>query len=201
MKNATDFWNNFKQSVTLKLFTIGFLVLILLIPTGMIKNLVQEREALMHEVVNEVTHKWGNEQTISGPYMVVPYIEQVMVDDGVKEVKQYLHILPEKLDISGELYPQERYRSIYKVVVYKSLLRFSGHFILPSLEDLDISPEAVLWSESVVNIGIPDMRGINQQITIKLGEDEYPANPGIKYSYAVKSGVNISVYIAKRFAF
>ena len=193
MKNTTDFWNNFKHSITLKLFTIGFLVLILLIPTGMIKSLVNEREALMHQVVNEVTSKWGNEQTISGPYLVVPFLEQVKVEDEIKEVKQYLHILPEKLNISGEMFPQERYRSIYKVVVYKSMLTFSGHFILPSLENLDISPDMILWEEALINIGIPDMRGINQQIVLTLGEKEYIANPGIKHSDAVNSGVNMEV--------
>jgi len=193
MKNTGDFWNSFKESITLKLFMIGFLVLILLIPTSMIRNLVMERETLMNEVVNEVTSKWGNEQTISGPYLVVPYLEQIKVDDEMKKVRQYLHILPEELFISGKMFPKERYRSIYKVVVYKTDLQFSGHFSLPSLQSMNISPESVVWSEAVVNIGIPDMRGINQQIILTINQREIAANPGIKFSDAVKSGVNMPV--------
>ena len=57
----------------LRLFSVGFLALLLLIPIGMISNLVSERQLRRESVLGEVTSKWGNAQTLTGPALVVPY--------------------------------------------------------------------------------------------------------------------------------
>ena len=48
-----------RESTTFKVFMIGFLVLILLIPAGMIRSLVRERERRQGQVANEIGAKWG----------------------------------------------------------------------------------------------------------------------------------------------
>ena len=42
-----------------KLGSIGFLMLMFMIPTSMIKSLIHEREMRSNDVVNEVSSKWG----------------------------------------------------------------------------------------------------------------------------------------------
>ena len=57
----------------LKMVTIGFLILILLIPENMVESLIQERSFAREGVIAEVSSKWGNEQTLTGPILTIPY--------------------------------------------------------------------------------------------------------------------------------
>ena len=55
-----DRLNNWaRNSVTLKLLTVGLLVLILLIPASMVNSLIMERESIRDNAVEEVSAKWA----------------------------------------------------------------------------------------------------------------------------------------------
>ena len=54
----------------LKIGVIFILVLILLVPTYMVKELIHEREVIQQSAIDEVSSKWGNGQTITGPYVL-----------------------------------------------------------------------------------------------------------------------------------
>ncbi|NOS90579.1 MAG: cell envelope integrity protein CreD, partial [Cyclobacteriaceae bacterium] len=56
-----------KESVTIKLLSIGFLLLILMIPASWIESLIIERQTRAESVVGEISEKWSGEQTLSGP--------------------------------------------------------------------------------------------------------------------------------------
>ena len=76
-----SFWQ--KNKLMLKSFFIGFLILVLLIPTFSIMFLVQDRESRRNEVVKEVSSKWASAQTLTGPFLVVPYFIEEKDDKGV----------------------------------------------------------------------------------------------------------------------
>jgi inner membrane protein len=57
--------NWLKQSISIRLFTIGILILLLLIPVSMVESLISERESRQEEAIEEVSSKWGEEQTLS----------------------------------------------------------------------------------------------------------------------------------------
>ncbi|MBK7376260.1 MAG: inner membrane CreD family protein [Chitinophagaceae bacterium] len=59
----------------IKSFFIGFLVLALLIPTFLIIYLVNERKERKQEVTREISNKWSAAQTITGPFLIIPYHE------------------------------------------------------------------------------------------------------------------------------
>ncbi|MFA9290312.1 MAG: inner membrane CreD family protein [Solirubrobacteraceae bacterium] len=48
--------------------------------------------------------------------------------EKIIQLKEYLHILPSQLNISGNINPEKRYRGIYEIVVYNSKLKISGTF-------------------------------------------------------------------------
>lgn len=50
--------SRFRASLTVKMFTIGFLILILLIPLFFIQNLIQERAYRKESTINEINKKW-----------------------------------------------------------------------------------------------------------------------------------------------
>jgi inner membrane protein len=182
--------NYIRKSATLKIFTIGLLVLVLLIPAAMINSLIYERESRKNAVVAEISEKWGSSQTITGPFVTIPY--KIIVRDEKEKVTistGYLHLLPETLDISGDIKPEVRYRSIFEAVLYNVQLNVQGTFRLPPLAQLNIDPANILWDKSFFSIGITDMRGIQNSIIVRLNNEDYACDSGLKTTDIASSGV------------
>ncbi len=183
-----------RQSVTVKFVIIGILTLILLIPASMIRNLVRERQQTRDEVIGEISSKWGEGQIITGPVISVPFKEIVKQKDVPDTYTiHYAHFLPDMLDIHGELIPEVRYRSIYKVVLYKSKLKFSGTFTRPDFSGWKIDPGLILWDEAFISMGIPDMRGIKERVVIDLNGKSLEVNPGVPSRDIIHSGISALV--------
>src|SRR6188768_3353242 len=91
-----------QESIMVKLFSIGFLILILLIPSAWIEDLIRERQNRSDQVIQEVADKWSGSQTISGPILVIPFKKQEIIDRGKegKEIREHVEkafFLPETL--------------------------------------------------------------------------------------------------------
>ena len=87
--------NWIKNSVTLKLFTITILVLLLLIPSSMIKSIISERELLSETTTAEVSEKWAGGQVITGPILTIPLLYEYTENEKTAEIIKHFHILPE----------------------------------------------------------------------------------------------------------
>lgn len=181
------------QSVSVKIFVVGMLALFLLIPAAMIRSLILERQANSEEVVREISSKWGNEQTIAGPIISVPYMRRSIVDGKQVVMRDYAHFLPDQLNITGKMEPEIRYRGIYKVIVYTADLQFSGNFRHPDFSEWKISPNDILWDEAFVSLGIPDMRGIKNDLKINFNGVDYEVTPGLDNQDIIKQGVSARV--------
>jgi len=94
------------NSVTLKLIVIIFLTLFLLIPQSMIKSIIREREQLHATATHDVSSKWANTQQIDGPILSIPFMYEVEKNDEVSEMTKLWHVLPEQLDIKGNIEPK-----------------------------------------------------------------------------------------------
>jgi len=186
------------NSVSIKLASIGFLILILLIPGSMIQSLIYERESNREATIQEISAKWGNEQTVVGPVLNIPFKRSFLDANGKANiVKDYVHILPDKLNIEGTLNPEKRYRGIYEVVVYNSNLNFSGEFPKITAAYLNMNDAEILWEDAFVSIGIPDMRGIKENIFVTWNGKKSTANPGIETKNISASGVSCAVNITE----
>jgi inner membrane protein len=181
------------QSVTFKLLSIGILILILLIPQSMINSLIIERENRMRTTVQEVTSKWSGSQTISGPFLVVPYKTYVKQEDEkeVKTIVKYATFLPDSLNLHSVIHPEERYRGIFKVVVYKTQLSITGNFPKPDFSKWDIAEADILWSRAMLNVGISDLRGIEKEVTLVSGGSTLPFLPGTSMQRLTQSGIHL----------
>lgn len=185
-----------QQNLYLKVLVIVIIILILFIPTLMIRGLISEREQTQSTAINEVSSKWGNAQTITGPFISIPYyrfVKEISPKDSTEQivqVKEYLHILPSKLDISGQINPEKRTRGIYEVVVYDSKLELSGTFDSIDLALLDIDPQNVLFDKAEFVVGISDLRGLEKQVDLFWDKDTLSFNPGVSANDVVNSGMN-----------
>ncbi|MCI5192960.1 MAG: cell envelope integrity protein CreD [Candidatus Electrothrix sp. AU1_5] len=180
-----------RTSATLKIIAIGILVLVLQIPASMISSVMYERESRRNTVVQEINSKWGWSQTVTGPFFTIPFKE--FYTDRNKEEKvriKYFHLLPEQLTITGAVTPHIRYRSLYEAVLYTTQLKVSGRFTVPPLAQLTISPENILWDKALFSIGISDMRGIQEQITVTWNGVTHEVTPGLQTKDIASAGVS-----------
>ena len=184
-----------KGSIGVRLVIIGVLILALLIPSAFVRTLVRERANRRREAIQEITAKWSTKQVIGGPLITIPYTETWKDEEGVtKTVTKYLQVLPETLNIEGEIYPEIRYRGIYQAVVYNTRLDLSGEFSFGRLQTLNIPLDQVLWDDAFISVNISDMRGINEYVELKWGEEAVLFEPGIKRGNELfDSGISVRI--------
>ena len=171
----------------------------LLIPASMVTGLIRERQHRRDAVVKEISQKWGNSQTITGPFLTVPFKIFYKDDRGKTQFNlNYLHFLPETLNIIGDMTPEVRYRSLFEAVLYNTRLTFSGNFTLPPAGQLNVEPKNILWDKAYLSLGITDMRGIREKIVMTFNGIEYDANPGLKTTDIAGVGVNTLINPCRR---
>jgi inner membrane protein len=196
MENLEKVKNSLFNSVGLKLALIAFLSLLLMIPALLIMNLINEREQRSNETISEVNSLWGNEQTLAAPLLTLQVVTlSANSKNTTISTTRYVHFLPEDLKITGTAEPETRHRGIYRVVTYRSKLHVTGHFLPPDLEALNISAKDISSMDAWVEIGIPDMRGINQNIQVHWGDSVSPVIPGTISQAILPSGVHAPVKI------
>lgn len=196
--NLLDRFNNWLQeSITIKLFSIGFLLLILLIPLSWVDDLIRERQFRSDEVLLDITNKWSGRQSISGPVIVLPYKYTEVVREKGQEPKvvEYIrraYFSPEELNVVGKVEPQVLHRGIYEAAVYESVLAIDAKWKRADVEALKIEGD-VLWNEAYLIFGISDLRGIADNPIIQSGDQKLTSEPsnnlGINYGSETVTGL------------
>ncbi len=186
------------ESVMIKLFSIGFLILILMLPASWIESLIRERQTRADDVVREVSDKWSGSQTLSGPVLVIPYtkIEKTKRIDNGKQLEDIIetshkaYFLPEHFNAIGKVKPQVLHRGIFDVAVYESDISMDGQFESPDFTAWNIPDEQVHWNEAVLVNGISDLRGIDSDPVIESGTKKMIAEPSSNI------GIHINQFVA-----
>ncbi|MEQ8578711.1 MAG: cell envelope integrity protein CreD [Balneola sp.] len=191
-----------RNTVMIKAVFIAIITLLLLIPAAMISNLVYERQNTKNEAINEIGEKWGKEQTLTGPFLTIPFtkhIKRYSPKDSTDiwiERTDYLNMLPENLNVSGSIAPEKRYRGIFEVIVYNSDISLDGDFSTLNIKDFDIESKDLHLDNAFLSIGISDLRGIEEQIDLKWGENTKVFNPGTITTNIISSGINAPLNIS-----
>jgi inner membrane protein len=179
-----DRWH---QSITLKLALLAFLGLLFLIPLQLIKEVIMERQSNGEKVIKEISDQWAAKQCFAGPVLNIP-VKTIPTEKDEKSVTKIWHILPENLEIKGDIRPEIRYRGIYQAVVYDSDIEINGQLILPERESL--KNYEVLWNEAYYTVGISDNRGLKGRIILKTDATELEAEPGVRDTDIFQSGIS-----------
>jgi inner membrane protein len=178
------------ENVLFKVVTIGFLILVLMIPSVMINELVRERSSRKMEVTNEVSSKWGQLQTITGPYIVIPYMEELKYTNQASEWReQKLYYFPQVLETTGDITPVVRKRSIFRVMLYESEINMRGSFSYPDLNALKIAPDKVLWDKARLHLALTDLSGIGASVNLAIGDTLIPMTAAVPDGLELPSGL------------
>lgn len=184
-----------RNALSVKIVLIGLLILILLIPIAMVRGVISERSRNAQDAIREVQDKWSNAQTITGPYLEIPFEEEVtsvsyennQEKTQIRKIRKSLYVLPENLDISGTLETEILRRGPYEIVVYKTPLELTGTFALP--QDKKSRDRKYLLSQASLSIGLSDLRGISEQITVDWDGEPLPCHSGLPANSIAATGV------------
>lgn len=179
------FWDN--NRVLIKGILVGMLILVMMIPQVFVSNLVYERQERQTQVVNEVSSKWAAKQTVTGPILMLPYL-----DSGV--VKQ-AYVLPEELKINGTLQPTQKKRSLYNVMLYSAKLTLDGRFGAVPLQKLGLRTDNIIWKDARVVVSLDDMHGLTDQVTLNWNGTSQQMEAGVPNNDIVDNGISIPVTI------
>jgi inner membrane protein len=190
-----SFWQ--KNKLIIKSFFIAFLVLALLIPTFFIMYLANERKERKQEVTREISNKWSAAQTITGPFLTIPYAS---FDNNKNAETKYIYLLPEQLSINGILETEIRYRSIYKVPVFTAKpVTLKGKFSNNAIAAMGIQEAFIKWKEAKLCVGITDLKGIKKQ-SVKWNENVITMESGLPDNSIAYQGISTVVSIDSSFA-
>ncbi len=183
---------NSSTKILIKGVITGVLILLLLIPAYHITNLVIERQARQKQVVEEVSNKWATAQTLSGPYLVLPYFYTYTNDTGKTfTVKTNLFVFAENLQVNGELLPENRKRSIYKVLLYKSSLTLNGSF--KTNWPADINTANIDFASAKLCFGLSDFKGLEEEIKINFNNQSLALAPGLPDNEISETGLSVPI--------
>jgi inner membrane protein len=180
--------------ITLKVLIIGVITIALLVPKFMILDLIGQRQHTAEESSREVMQSWSLDQTVRGPALTIPYFEQTMDGSG-KEInnEKEFYLLPEKLEIDGQIFPEKRKRSIYETVVYESEMTIAGHFDISDLNALKIHPENILWEKAKILVAVHDLRGINNRVEFGWNDSVFAFSPGMENKLVGTNGISLQI--------
>lgn len=183
----------FMNSYSLKMIIISLMAILLLIPSFLIQEIINERIALGEGVKKELYTQWGGKQVVAGPVLNVPYTltEPGLNNQLPNQRHGVAHFLPETLKTDGALFPETRKRGIYKVVVYEGKLKIGGSFPVPDISQLELQNAIFNWEAAYFTMGISDMRGIKNLPELMVNGRKYQVEPGVSDTDLFQSGITI----------
>jgi inner membrane protein len=191
---SSEINQNPSNKILIKGVITAILIGVMMIPTLFINNLVDERQARQESVVKEVNSRWAEAQTLTGPYIYLPYIS--ITQDAYNkpvEVKQHLLIIPDEKQVSGNVETETRLRSIYKVLLYRAALVDKGNFILQVPKD--IAPERIQWQDARICFGISDFKGIEEKMIVWFNGGDHELSPGLPANEINEKGLSAPIAI------
>jgi inner membrane protein len=170
-----------------KLFLAIVVAAALVIPLFSVWLLVYDRQSQQREATSSITAGWGGPQAMAGPVLVIPYganATETVVQNGqsvtrTKQVTKELTLAPEIAEISTNLRPDVRRRSIYEAVVYDAGVTGKARFTLPpDLARSGVDLAQMDLSRAELRFGLSDPRGLGSNPHVALGGRALRLLPG-----------------------
>jgi inner membrane protein len=161
--------------------------LVLSIPLFSVWLLVYDRQSQSEEATQSITAGWGGAQTIAGPVLVIPYratTTETVVQNGqsvarTNQVMRELTLAPEAVQLTTDLRPELRKRSIYQAVVYQALLSGRARFAFPpDLARTGVDPSQMDLGRAELRFGVTDPRGLGANPRVAADGRQLRLQPG-----------------------
>ena len=182
-------------------FKIGFvllLILLLMIPNGILRSLIWERQGLAEHTRQEISATWGGAQNIYGPVISVPYYyDETYKDGSTYRNSGWYHLLPENLDINGKLNPEIKKLGIYEAIVYEADLKVKGNFDINEFDKIKHKEAIIEYDKAIFSASVEDMNGISKDLKGKLAGVDFEFEKGTPIQLFFKGGFHHSFKLDK----
>jgi inner membrane protein len=170
------FGTDIERTPGFKLLLAIVVAMALTVPLFSIWLLVYDRKTQSDEATASITQGWGAAQVVSGPVLVIPYrapVIETVVQNGqsvtrTNQVTRELALAPEAVQLTTEINPQVRKRSIYEAVVYEARNMGQARFALPAdlaRSGVDVSQMDLSRAELRFELSDPRGLGANARVT------------------------------------
>ena len=159
----------------------------LAIPIFMVWFLVYDRQSQSEQASASITEGWGGPQVLAGPMLVIPYratATETVIETGrsitrSRQVMRELSLAPEAINLSTDIKPQRRKRSIYEAVVYDATMAGKARFAFPpdlarhgvALADMDLA-------RAELRFGLSDPKGLGANPRVAIDGAAQRLQPG-----------------------
>ncbi|MBL8515367.1 MAG: cell envelope integrity protein CreD [Betaproteobacteria bacterium] len=191
-----------QKSLALKLFSVGVLILLLLVPLKLIEGLISARQHRQMEVEQTIAASAAHAQTATTPFLVVRYIEQVTEESWSEPLKRYRTVttpvtrtamftpIEAKLEVITDA--DARFKGLYKAQVLKSESRWRLRFEVPAMLGTGLKREVVEQLDAWIAIGLSDARGIIGAPEVTWNGSALTVHPGTGFD-RLANGLHASV--------
>ncbi|HEX6784055.1 MAG TPA: cell envelope integrity protein CreD [Sphingomicrobium sp.] len=171
-------------------FKLGLAILVglvLTLPLFSIWLLVYDRKSQSDEATVSITAGWGGAQAMNGPVLVIPYratATETVVQNGQSvtrsnQVMRQLTLAPELVQMTTDVKPEVRKRSIYEAVVYGAHVAGKARFAFPpDLSRTGVDPSQMDMSRAELRFGISDPRGLGANPSVSADGKQLRLQPG-----------------------
>ncbi|MGV3580917.1 MAG: cell envelope integrity protein CreD [Methylophilus sp.] len=190
------------KSFLFKILGIFSLILVMTIALNYINSIILERQHYNDQTKFEIAKSSAGQQTLVGPILVVPYIEEyttTTTENNIKktETKRDNHLayyMPKDLKISGGFSNEFKKLDIYKAMMYVLGGQINGSFEIP--EDLGVKPShpngVLSFQNAYISVGISDPRGITETPSLMWNNQKLSFEQGSEIK-ALGNGIHASV--------
>ena len=176
-----------ERSPGVKLALVGLVALVLIVPLVMVYALVYDRESQSQTAQQSITQGWGGPQMVTGPVLVIPWLQQVTTSETVDgqltsrttRQRRELFVSPVKQSVETTIDPDRKSYAIYESVVFESALSGIARFELPDdLDRMGVETENLLLDQAELRFGVSDPRGLNDGAQVTADGQQLRLQPG-----------------------
>ncbi|TLY52778.1 MAG: cell envelope integrity protein CreD [Gammaproteobacteria bacterium] len=188
------------QSITFKVFGIGILALLMLIPLAQVRGLIAERNGMRDQAMRTIAQRWGAAQQVGGPLLAIPTRTRTLVNGNWSTTNEGTEILlADQLVYAGKLQsPEMRHYGIYSTPVYTAELKISGRFVASDVRALiaharvgssDTTQTTYMLEAAELRLPLADVRGIRRISAMHIDDKEVTFGPGAPTDGGALQGV------------
>lgn len=183
--NKVTLKNKGQLSLVGKLVFIFFLILILMIPSSMIKDLIRERKSNQSNVAMEIGAQYGSDQLVTAPVLVIP---RTITNEKKETYTSNLFVTATNNKIMSNVKTEVRHKSIYDVIVYQSKILINGKFDISNIPRL--ANTKYEFDQAYVITGLSDNSALLDKVQFEWDGNNLSAKPGTKHNDMFGKGIH-----------
>jgi len=166
-------FSKLKNSAALKVVSILVMIILLLIPNGLVQELINERSARKVDVENGVAASYGQEQIVYPAFIKIPYVRtQINDKDKPYTTEGYIGVSSNNSVFDASVTTAKRKRSIFEVIVYETKLSNNSNFTWKNFNPDEWKDHTFDLNKAFLVYGVKDANGIADSVKVTANGEQ-----------------------------